>query len=213
MRQLSRGYPIHILFARGIKGVINNSEVWVVDDDASIRWVLERALVDAGLSVREFGDIDEAMRVMGHELPNVVMTDIKMPGRKGLEFLETLGDQFPEIPVIVMTAYTALDNAVSAYGSRAFEYLPKPFDLDEATALVKRALTRRTDWQTALRQSVDEKLAIGSFDLLGDLGAEFEKILLQATLAFTQGRKQEAARRIGWSRNTLTRKLKELKID
>ena len=81
MRQLSRGYPIHILFARGIKRVIKNSEVWVVDDDASIRWVLERALVDAGLSVREFGDIDEAMRVMGHELPNVVMTDIKMPGR------------------------------------------------------------------------------------------------------------------------------------
>ena len=190
-----------------------NREVWVVDDDASIRWVLERALVDAGLLVREFGDIDEAMRVMGPELPNVVITDIKMPSRKGLEFLETLGDRFPEIPVIVMTAYTDLDNAVSAYGSGAFEYLPKPFDLDEATALVKRALTRRTDWQAALRQSVDEKLAVGSSDLLGDLGVEFEKILLQATLAFTRGRKQEAARRIGWSRNTLARKLKELKID
>ena len=213
MRQLSRGYPIYILFARGIKRVIKNSEVWVVDDDASIRWVLERALVDAGLSVREFGDIDEAMRVMGHELPNVVITDIKMPSRKGLEFLETLGDRFPEIPVIVMTAYTDLDNAVSAYGSGAFEYLPKPFDLDEATALVKRALTRRTDWQTALRQSVDERLAIGSSGLLGDFGVEFERILLQATLAFTRGRKQEAALRIGWSRNTLARKLKELNID
>ena len=193
--------------------MIKNSEVWGVDDDASIRWVLERALVDAGLSVREFGAIDEVMRVMGPELPHVVVTGIKMPSRKGLEFLETLGDRFPEIPVIVMTAYTDLDNAVSAYGSGAFEYLPKPFDLDEATALVKRALTRRTDWQTALRQSVDEKLAIGSSDLLGDLGVEFEKILLQATLAFTRGRKQEAARRIGWSRNTLTRKLKDLKIE
>jgi DNA-binding NtrC family response regulator len=213
MRQLPRGYPIYILFARGIKRVIKNSEVWVVDDDASIRWVLERALVDAGLSVREFGDSDEAMKVMGYKLPNVVITDIKMPDRKGLEFLETLGDRFPEIPVIVMTAYTDLDNAVSAYGNGTFEYLPKPFDLDEATALVKRALTRRTDWQTALRQSVDEKLAIGSSDLLGDLGVEFEKILLQATLVFTRGRKQEAARRIGWSRNTLARKLKELKID
>ena len=213
MRQLSRGYPIYILFARGIKRVIKNSEVWVVDDDASIRWVLERALVDAGLSVREFGDIDEAMRVMGHELPNVVITDIKMPSRKGLEFLETLGDRFPEIPVIVMTAYTDLDNAVSAYGSGAFEHLPKPFDLDEAMGLVKSALTRRTDWQAALRQSVDEQLAIGSSDLLGHLGAEFERILLEATLAFTRGRKQEAALRIGWSRNTLARKLKELKID
>jgi two-component system nitrogen regulation response regulator GlnG len=188
------------------------SEVWVVDDDASIRWVLERALIDADLSVRQFGSVDEAMEVIGHELPNVVMTDIKIPGRSSLEFLETLGDRFPEIPVIVMSAYTNLDNARSAYGSGAFEYLPKPFDLDEAMTLVKRALTRRIDWQTALRQSVDEQLSIGSSDLLDDLGVEFERILLQATLTFTKGRKQEAARRIGWSRNTLARKLKELKI-
>ena len=213
MLQLPGGYPIHVLFTGGIKLVTKSSEVWVVDDDASIRWVLEHALIDAGLSVRQFGSADEAMGVVDFELPNVVMTDIKMPGRSGLEFLETLGDRFPEIPVIVMTAYTDLDNAVSAYRSGAFEYLPKPFDLDEATALVKRVLTRRTDWQTALRKSVDERLVIGSSDLLGDLGVEFERILLQATLAFTRGRKQEAARRIGWSRNTLARKLKELEID
>ena len=213
MHQLPRGHSIHILFARGIELLTKNSEVWVVDDDVSIRWVLERALNDVGLSVRQFRSGDEAMGVFDHELPNLVMTDIKMPGRSSLEFLEILGGRFPKVPVIVMTAYTDLDNAVSAYGSGTFEYLPKPFDLDEATALVKRALTRRTDWQTALRQSVDEKLAIGSSDLLDDLGVEFEKILLQATLAFTRGRKQEAARRIGWSRNTLARKLKELKID
>ena len=190
-----------------------SSQVWVVDDDASIRWVLERALIDAGLSVRQFGNADEAMGVVDHELPNVVMTDIRMPGRGGLEFLEVLGDRFPEIPVIVMTAYTDLDSAVSAYRGGAFEYLPKPFDLDEATALVKRALARRTDWQTALRQSVEERLAVGQANLLGDLGPEFERILLRAALAFTGGRKQEAARWIGWSRNTLTRKLKELEID
>ena len=213
MHQSPRGHPIHILLARGITLVTRSSQVWVVDDDASIRWVLERALIDAGLSVRQFGNADEAMGVVDHELPNVVMTDIRMPGRSGLEFLEILGDRFPEIPVIVMTAYTDLDNAVSAYRGGAFEYLPKPFDLDEAMVLVRRVLTRRTDWQTALRQSVDEQLAIGSSDLLGHLGAEFERILLQATLAFTRGRKQEAALRIGWSRNTLARKLKELKID
>ena len=213
MHQLSRGYPIHILFARGINLVTKGGQVWVVDDDVSIRWVLERALIDAGLSVRQFGNADEAMGVVDREQPNLFMIDIKMPGRSSLELLETLGDRFPEIPVIVMTAYTDLDNAVSAYGSSAFEYLPKPFDLDEAMALVKRVLTRRTDWQTALRQSVDEQLAIGSSDLLGHLGAEFERILLQATLAFTRGRKQEAALRIGWSRNTLARKLKELNID
>ena len=188
-------------------------QVWVVDDDASIRWVLERALIDAGLSIRQFENADQAMGVVDHEQPNLVMIDIKIPGRSSLELLETLGDRFPEIPVIVMTAYTDLDNAVSAYRSGAFEYLPKPFDLDEATALVKRALTRRTDWQTALRQSVDERLAIGSTGLLAHYGVEFERILLQPTLAFTRGRKQEAARWIGWGRNTLTRKLKELEID
>ena len=188
-------------------------QVWVVDDDASIRWVLERALIDAGLSIRQFENADQAMGVVDHEQPNLVMIDIKMPGKSSRELLETLGDRFPEIPVIVMTAYTDLDHAVSAYRSDAFEYLPKPFDLDEATALVKSALKRRTDWQNALRQSVEERLAIGSFDLLDDFGVEFERILLQATLAFTRGRKQEAARRIGWSRNTLARKLKELKVD
>ena len=213
MHQSPRGHSIHILLARGIELLTKNSEVWVVDDDVSIRWVLERALNDVGLSVRQFRSGDEAMGVFDHELPNLVMTDIKMPGRSSLEFLEILGGRFPEVPVIVMTAYTDLDNAVLAYGSGTFEYLPKPFDLDEAMALVKRVLTRRTDWQTALRQSVDEQLAIGSSDLLGHLGAEFERILLQATLAFTRGRKQEAALRIGWSRNTLARKLKELNID
>ena len=213
MHQLPRGYPVQILLARGINLVTKSSEVWVVDDDVSIRWVLERALIDAGLSIRQFENADQAMGVVDHEQPNLVMIDIKIPGRSSIELLETLGDRFPEIPVIVMTAYTDLDNAVSAYRSGVFEYLPKPFDLDEATALAKRALTRRTDWQTALRQSVDERLAIGSSSLLGDFGVEFERILLQATLAFTRGRKQEAARRIGWSRNTLARKLKELNID
>ena len=213
MHQLPGGHSIHILLARGIELLTKNSEVWVVDDDVSIRWVLERALNDVGLSVRQFRSGDEAMGVFDHELPNLVMTDIKMPGRSGLEFLEILGGRFPEVPVIVMTAYTDLDNAVSAYGSGTFEYLPKPFDLDEATALVKRALARRTDWQTALRRSVEERLAVGQANLLGDLGPEFERILLRATLAFTRGRKQEAARWIGWGRNTLTRKLKELEID
>ena len=213
MHQLPRGYPIHVLFARGIKLVTKGDQVWVVDNDASIRWVLERALINAGLSIRQFENADQAMGVVDHEQPNLVMIDIKMPGRSSLELLETLGGRFPEIPVIVMTAYTDLDGAVSAYRSGNFEYLPKPFDLDEAIMLVKRALTRRTDWQTAFRQSVDERLAIGSSGLLGDFGVEFERILLQATLEFTKGRKQEAARRIGWSRNTLARKLKELKIE
>ena len=112
-----------------------------------------------------------------------------------------------------MTAYTALDQAVAAYRGGAFEYLSKPFDLDEAIALVGRALIKRTDWQTALRTSVDEYLASNGSDLLQSFGGECEKVLLQTPLASTRGRKQAAARRIGWSRNTLARKLKELKIE
>ena len=77
MHQLPRGYPIHILLARGIKLVTKGGQVWVVDDDASIRWVLETALIDAGLSVRQFGIADEAMGVVDHEQPNLVMIDIK----------------------------------------------------------------------------------------------------------------------------------------
>jgi len=191
----------------------NKNQVWIVDDDVSIRWVLERALVEVGHTVRQFGNADEATEMLNYERPHVVITDIRMPGRTGLEFLELLATRFPEIPVILMTAYTALDQAVAAYRGGAFEYLSKPFDLDEAIALVGRALIKRTDWQTALRTSVDEYLASNGSDLLQSFGGEFEKVLLQATLASTRGRKQAAARRIGWSRNTLARKLKELKIE
>jgi two-component system nitrogen regulation response regulator GlnG len=120
--------------------VTKNCQVWVVDDDASIRWVLERALDNAGLSVQQFATVEEALKELVYEQPRVVMTDIRMQGKIGIEFLAALGRMFPDIRVIVMTAYTDLDSAVSAYRGGAFEYLPKPFDLDEVTALVKRAL-------------------------------------------------------------------------
>ena len=120
-----------------------NCQVWVVDDDASIRWVLERALDNAGLSVQQFATVEEALKELVYEQPRVVMTDIRMQGKIGIEFLAALGRMFPDIRVIVMTAYTDLDSAVSAYRGGTFEYLPKPFDLDEVTALVKRALVER----------------------------------------------------------------------
>ena len=125
--------------------MINDAHVWIVDDDASIRWVLERAFLDAGLTVQHFSAADEALERMAHEQPKVVMTDIRMHGKTGIELLETLRVQFPDIRVIVMTAYSDLDSAVSAYRGGAFEYLPKPFDLDEATAIVKRALIGHSD--------------------------------------------------------------------
>ncbi|MFL2549959.1 MAG: nitrogen regulation protein NR(I) [Arenicellales bacterium] len=119
------------------------SSVWVVDDDASIRWVLEKALSNAGFAVTLFDNADDVLKRVRREQPDVIVTDIRMPGTSGLELLEVLGSDAPDLPVIVMTAHSDLDSAVSAYQGGAFEYLPKPFDLEEAVALVGRALQKK----------------------------------------------------------------------
>ena len=111
--------------------------------------MLERTFLDAGLTVRHFSTADEALKKAAHEQPSVVMTDIRMQGKTGIEFLEVLRVEFPDIRVIVMTAYSDLDSAVAAYQGGAFEYLPKPFDLDEATAIVKRALISHSERLTS----------------------------------------------------------------
>jgi two-component system nitrogen regulation response regulator GlnG len=113
--------------------------VWLVDDDASIRWVLERALRNAGLQPRSFEDAGSALDALKSAAPAVLMTDIRMPGMSGLQLAEEIRKTRPGLPVIVMTAHADLDNAVSAFASGAFEYLPKPFDIDQAVALVQRA--------------------------------------------------------------------------
>ena len=116
------------------------SQVWVVDDDRSIRWVLERALKADGIDVTTFQSADETLVALRRETPSVVMSDIRMPGTDGLTMLGEINSRYPEMPVIIMTAYSDLDSAVSAYQGGAFEYLPKPFDVDEALSLVRRAL-------------------------------------------------------------------------
>ena len=113
--------------------------VWLVDDDASIRWVLERALKNAGMAPRLFEAAESAIATLGNEVPDVLMTDIRMSGKSGLELLKNVHERHPELPVIVMTAHSDLGSAVSAYESGAFEYLPKPFDVDHAVDLVRRA--------------------------------------------------------------------------
>ncbi|MEJ0099893.1 MAG: nitrogen regulation protein NR(I) [Pseudomonadota bacterium] len=113
--------------------------VWLVDDDASIRWVLERALKNAGMSPRLFESAESALATLGTEVPDVLMTDIRMSGKSGLELLKNVHERHAELPVIVMTAHSDLGAAVSAYESGAFEYLPKPFDVDQAVDLVRRA--------------------------------------------------------------------------
>jgi len=119
------------------------SNVWVVDDDKSIRWVLEKALSQAGIHTQTFDDGEQLLLQLNHEYPDVIITDIRMPNINGHELLEIIQQRCPQIPTIVMTAHSDLDSAVISYQKGAFDYLPKPFDVDEAVALVKRALTLR----------------------------------------------------------------------
>ncbi len=114
-------------------------KVWVIDDDDSIRWVLEKALQRAKMNVTGFADASEALDALRHDQPDVIVSDIRMPGMDGLAFLKCIQEQYKELPVIIMTAHSDLDSAVSAFHGGAFEYLPKPFDIDEATEQVRRA--------------------------------------------------------------------------
>ena len=113
--------------------------VWIVDDDSSIRWVLERALTSEGFGCRTFEDGESLLASLNSDFPEVILSDIRMPGIDGLSLLQLIQEKQPEVPVIIMTAHSDLDSAVNAYQSGAFEYLPKPFDIDEAIALVRRA--------------------------------------------------------------------------
>jgi len=113
--------------------------VWIVDDDQSVRWVLEKALRQEGMQTRSFERGEHLLLAIDDQPPDVLITDIRMPGMDGLTLLDRLGERSPDLPVIVMTAHSDLDHAVAAYQGGAFEYLPKPFDVDEAVELVRKA--------------------------------------------------------------------------
>ena len=114
--------------------------VWIVDDDSSIRWVLERALSQAGFDTTSFANGDDVLRRIDLDTPDAVVSDIRMPGVDGLELLACLNARHPQLPVVITTAHSDLESAVNAYQSGAFEYLPKPFDVDVAVATVRRAV-------------------------------------------------------------------------
>ena len=118
--------------------------VWIIDDDPSIRWVFEKALTREGIDFRIFSSAREALDASLTQKPQVVVSDIQMPGGSGLDLLQTLKLRNPELPVIIMTAYSDLDSAVSAFQGGAFEYLPKPFDVDLTIQLIRRALEEST---------------------------------------------------------------------
>ncbi len=116
--------------------------VWIVDDDRSIRWVFEKALAREQIPFRSFGSANEALAALdaGSTAPQVLVSDIRMPGESGLSLLQKVKERYPQLPVIIMTAYSDLDSAVAAFQGGAFEYLPKPFDVDHALGLVRRAV-------------------------------------------------------------------------
>lgn len=118
-------------------------KIWIIDDDRSIRWVLEKALSAVGLDVTSFEDGTQVLKRLNSEQPDVLISDIRMPGIDGIELLSRINERYPDIPVIIMTAHSDLDSALSAYEGGAFEYLPKPFDVDEAVSLTQRALAQR----------------------------------------------------------------------
>ncbi len=143
--------------------------VWIIDDDRSIRWVLDRALTQAGLRTRSFDNGDNIMRQLEHEQPDVIISDIRMPGTDGLTLLARITESHVGLPVIIMTAHSDLESAVNSYQTGAFDYLPKPFDLDDAVALVQRAIAHNREQRLKIDNG-NEK-ALGSAEIIGEAPA------------------------------------------
>jgi two-component system nitrogen regulation response regulator GlnG len=141
---------------------MNAEPVWIVDDDSSIRWVLQKALQSAQIPCFSFENPEDLLlQLHSGQQPEVIVSDIRMPQMDGMALLKEVHKHFPEIPVIIMTAHSDLDSAVNAYQSGAFEYLPKPFDIDEALSLVQRALAHareKTSKQATIPEMIDTEI-------------------------------------------------------
>ena len=132
------------------------NNIWILDDDKSIRWVFEKALEKENLSYKTFSNANEAINQFNHEKPSVIVSDIRMPGESGLIFLSKVKDKFPEIPIIIMTAYSDLDTAVSAFQKGAFEYIAKPFDIDKTLDVIKQAISESSLSQTEANEGNED---------------------------------------------------------
>lgn len=146
---------------------MHSDNVWIIDDDKSIRWVLEKALNQEGIITNAFENADSVINKLRTSQPDVVITDIRMPGTDGFSVLSHIQETHPDLPVIIMTAHSDLDSAVASYQGGAFEYLPKPFDVDEAVALVKRAVTHSHEQQ----QQSTETVQVTSTEIIGEAPA------------------------------------------
>ena len=135
--------------------------VWVIDDDRSIRWVFEKALAREGIPHRTFAAAQEALDALEQGAPQVLVSDIRMPGGSGLGLLQEVKQRHPGLPIIIMTAYSDLESAVAAFQGGAFEYLPKPFDVDQAVELIRRAIGE------SMREIEAEETHVRSPEILG----------------------------------------------
>lgn len=144
--------------------------VWIVDDDKSIRWVLEKALQKAGITTQCFANANDLLKSLNNELPQALITDIRMPGMDGFELLKHLQSKYPELPVIIMTAHSDLESAVSAFHGGAFEYLPKPFDLNEVLETVQRACNHSKELQADTPETLIKELE-ESTEIIGEAPA------------------------------------------
>lgn len=138
--------------------------IWIIDDDKSIRWVFEKALARTDFEYKTFSSIAEALNALDREQPQVVVSDIRMPNGSGLDFLSEIKRRFPDIPVIIMTAYSDLESAVAAFQGGAFEYLAKPFDVDQAIDIIKRAVEESTRQAV---ESSDDTLSEATPEIIG----------------------------------------------
>ncbi|MEF1226578.1 nitrogen regulation protein NR(I) [Vibrio fortis] len=142
--------------------------VWVVDDDSSIRWVVEKTLSSADIKCETFADAESVLMALERETPDVLVSDIRMPGIDGIELLNQVQQRSPDLPVIIMTAHSDLDAAVNAYQKGAFEYLPKPFDIDETLTLVERAIAHSHEQK---REQANEAVDTDAPEIIGEAPA------------------------------------------
>ena len=191
-----------------------SSTVLIVDDDSSIRWVLARALSNAQFKVLSCDSGQQAISIIESNPPQLVITDIQMNGMDGLELLATINHKWPELPVIMITAYADTDLATKTHELGAFDYLPKPFDINHVIKLCQRAADSQKErqelplWLQQIEKKIDSEYHQGNSEILIEMQQQFEKFVVESALRLTQGHKQKASKVLGWGRNTLTRKLK-----
>ena len=123
----------------------NLKNIWVLDDDQSIRWVIEKALNKNGYIVKTFDSVEDAMDLIGTSNPDLILSDVRMPGKSGLDFLEIVKRDNPQIPVIIMTAYSDVETTVDSYKAGAYEYISKPFDINDLLKIVNNCLLYTSD--------------------------------------------------------------------